>query len=286
MIVRTIRTVVVSAMFLLLLSGLTAARAEDGAAPRHLTLEQAIELAGQRRAEMAGAELDVKLARLGVLRAGLDRIRLRVEGQWGEQVERLHVNAPPALCESIDRRCQPAQRRRVLDLSASVEIPVWSGLELEAGWSRARALERAALARQRGRRRSLRLEVATAYWTARHAELLRDTARRALERRREVAGLIKARADSGLAARSDRDRAEIAALRQQALVAELDGQAAQANTALASVLQVEGELQLADDPAARAPILPPLATLLAEAEERPELAEARAESVASEQALR
>ena len=285
MIVRIGRTVAVSAMFLTALVGPTSAPAF---AQTQLTLQDALQLARSRRAEIAGADLEVKLARLGVLRAALDRVRLRVDGHWGEQAERLYMRAPPSLCASIEGLCQPAQRRQVMDLSASLEVSVWTGWQLESQWTRARALERAAEAGKRSRLRQLELEVASAYWTVRLAELLRDAAGRAHERRSEVAELIKARAEAGLAPRTDRDRAELAALRQQALLAELTGRAEQARSDLAAVLQLPGDqpLELTDDPARSTPVLPPLATVLAESESRPELEQLRAQLVAQEQSAR
>src|SRR5687768_15065497 len=197
MVVQSVRTISVLTSFFVTFW------ASAAAGENRLSLQEAVALARARRPEIAGAELDVRLARLGMLRAGLSRVQLGLEGRWGEQVEHLYVNAPPGLCASIEGLCQPTQRRRVIDLSATLEVPLWTGMRLEAGWSKARQLERAAQAQQRSRRRTLTLEVAEAYWTVRLAELLRDTAERALVRRTGVANILQARADAGLAPRTD-----------------------------------------------------------------------------------
>jgi outer membrane protein len=262
-------------MGLLLLAG-RPARAET-----RLSLTDAITVARQHRAEVGQAALDVQLARQGLLRAGLQRVRLTLEGRVSEQVDRLYVNAPSELCQSVEGLCQPATRARLFDLAANLSIPVWTGFGLEAGWSRARALERAAHAQQRAQLRALTLEVSRAYWSVRWAELQREAAGRALERRGAVASLIKARADAGIAPRPDLNRAEIAVLRQQAQVAEAEGRVAEAHAGLGAALEIEGPIILIDNPPPQGRPLPKLADMLATASRlRPELERARAEALA------
>ena len=114
-----------------------------------LSLEEAQAIARRQRSEVAAAALDVRLAGFERLRAGLRRVRVHVSGRWSEQVEQRYVNAPPELCTSIDNLCRPLGRARVVDLSAHLEVPVFTGFGLEAEWSRAGQLERAARAQQR-----------------------------------------------------------------------------------------------------------------------------------------
>jgi len=259
-------------------------------AETRLSLVEAITLARKHRAEIADADLDSKLARLALLRAGLKRFRLAVDGRASEQVEQLYVNAPAGLCASVEGLCQPAHRARIYDVSARLDIPIWTGFGLEAEWTRARKLERAARADKQARLRALDLEVAGAYWTVRLAELQREAAGRALERRRQMAALVKARTDGGIAPRTDANRLEISALRQQAAVAELDGRIREARAELASVLQIEvdGQLVLTDGPEADSGgAASPLAALLDQAQRRrPELDRAQAELEAQQQQVR
>jgi outer membrane protein TolC len=256
----------------------TAAAASTSAG---LTLADAIATARRHRAEVGQAALDVQLARLGLLRAGLQRVRLTIEGRVSEQIERLYVNAPQELCQSVDGLCQPTSRTRLFDLAANLSIPLWTGFGLEAGWSRARQLERAAHAQQQAQMRTLTLEVSRAYWTVRWAELQRDVVGRALERRSAVATLIKARADAGIAPRPDLNRADIAVLRQRAKLAEAEGRVTEARTGLGAALQIDDPITLTDDPAAAAIRLPALGDALAMARrQRPELERARAEAEA------
>jgi len=257
-----------------------AARAET-----RLTLAQAQALARGRRSDLAAGELGVRLGQLERLRAGLRRVRLGAGGRWSEQLEQRFANAPPALCATVDGLCRPLSRDRVIDLWANLEVPVWTGFTLEAEWARAGQLERGARAEQEARRKALNLEVARAYWEVRLAELQYQSAARALARRSEVAAVVKARFDGGLAPRTDHGRAEGAVLRQRATVAELQGREAEARAELAAALQIDEAIALADDPDDEV-ALPALATVLASAARRPELAAAQARTEAQAQQVR
>src|SRR5439155_24039078 len=114
---------------------------------------------------------------------------------------------------------------------------------------------------------------------------LRDSAARALARRTEVAAVIKARFDGGLAPRTDYGRAQAALLRQRAALAELEGRAAEARADLAAALQIDDRVVLTDDPPADGAALAPLSQALAEARRRRpelELADARVGAQAQE----
>jgi outer membrane protein len=272
---RWLSIVLLGVLLGLLASG--PARAET-----RLSLADAVATARRHRSEVGQAELDVQLARLGVLNAGLQRIRLTLEGRATAQIEQLYVNASPELCASVEGLCQPAARTRLYDFSANLSIPLWTGWGLESGWSRARQLERASLAQRQAQLRTLTLEATRAYWAVRWADLQRVAAQQALERRSTVAAIIKARADAGIAPKPDLLRAQIAVLRQQAQLAEIDGRVSEAHAALAAALQIEGDVTLTEDPARQAPAqASALADALAQAaRQRPELERARAEAEA------
>jgi outer membrane protein TolC len=251
-----------------------------------LSLEQAQRLAARQRSESGEAELDVRLADLDRARAGLRRVRVEAGGRWHEQLEQRNRGAPAELCAQVDGLCGPPSRARIIDLSANLEIPLWTGFGLEAEWARAGQLQRAAQARQRAVLGALKREIARAYWAVRAAELLREAAARALSRRTEVAAAIRARFDGGLAPRSDQNRAEAALLRQRAQLAELDGRLATARAELAAALQLEDEVRLTDTPPDQPPPLPPLSAVVADARRRPELALAEARTQAQAQEKR
>lgn len=250
-------------------------------AQEKLSLQGAVERAMSRRSELATAELDVRLARIERVRAALRRVRLRLDGRWSEQRERRFVGASAELCAAQGISCGGWARARVIDAAAQVELPLWTGMALEAEWSRARHLERASQAEQRARRRDLKLEVTRAYWTVRWLELLRTSAQQALERREQVAAAIKARFGAGIAPRTDQGRAESARLRQRAQLAELEGRLTEARADLGAALQIDPAFTLTDDPPTTAPVLPSLAGALAEARrQRPELEAAGARTAA------
>jgi outer membrane protein TolC len=245
---------------------------------RALTVSDAIAVARAGRPEVTEADLEVRLARLGLLRAALERVQVRAEGRWTEQVGSGAIGASADLCRSFAGYCRPAGRARIIEGSATLLVPLWSGLTVESDWSRARQVERAAGASKGARLRVLALEVADAYWTVRGAELLLDAARTALARRGEVAATIRARFGAGITPKGDLNRAETAVLRQQASVTELQGRVTQARAQLAAALELDEPITLSDDPAAAIAPLPPLDQVLAEAERaRPELAAATAQ---------
>ncbi len=236
-------------------------------------LADAVALAQHRRAEIGQAALDVELARLGRWRAGLKRVRLTLDGRISEQVERRNINAPAAVCESFEGACDPAGRVRLIDLTANLEVPIFTGFGLEASWSEARLRERAARAAFRAQSSTLALEVTRAYWAVRSTELARQTARRALTRRREMAEIIVARAEAGIAPKPDVHRARIAVLRQEAELARWDAEVTEARAEFASALQIEDELTLTEDPPI-ATAAPSLDEALARARQRPEVEQA------------
>jgi outer membrane protein len=251
-------------------------------AQENLSLSGAIERAMKQHSELRAAELEVRLARIERVRAALRRVRVRLDGRWSQQRERRYVGASADACASQGLACGGGwARARVVDASAQVELPLWTGMALEAEWARARHLERASLAEQRARRLALKLEVTRAYWTVRWMELLQKAARQALERRVQVAGSIKARFGAGIAPRTDQGRAQTAMLRQRAQLGELEGRLAEARADLGAALELDPSFVLTDDPPPAPTALPSLALALGQArQQRPELEAAGARTAA------
>jgi outer membrane protein TolC len=256
-------------------------------AQERLSLDQAIDRAMKGRSELAAAALDVRLARVQRVRAALRRVRVRVDGRWGEQRERRHVGAAAEACAAQGLSCGGWARGRVVDAAAQVELPLWTGMALEAEWARARHLERASHAEQRARRLALKLEVTRAYWAVRWMERLREAARQALERRAQIAATIKARFGAGIAPRTDQGRAQTAMLRQQAQLGELQGRLAEARADLGEALELDPDFVLTDDPPS-APHAPPALdrALVRARQQRPELEAAGARTAAQGQQAR
>jgi outer membrane protein TolC len=256
-------------------------------AQENLSLKGALERAFKQHSDLAIADLEVRLARIQKVRAALRRVRVRLDGRWSEQRERRYVGASAELCAGQGLACGGWARARVVDASAQLELPLWTGMALEAEWARARHLERASLAERRARRLALTLEVTRAYWTVRWMELLRQSARQALERRVLVAASIKARFGAGIAPRTDQGRAQTAMLRQRAQLSELEGRLAEARADLGAALELDPSFVLTDDPPAAPPPLPSLALALDQARrQRPELEAAGARTAAQDEQAR
>src|SRR5205814_1941208 len=111
-----------------------------------------------------------------------------------------------------------------------------------AGIERGLSLDSAARARRRALLRSLTVEVTAAYWDARRADLLRAVAERGLQRKAGLAAALTSRTRAGVVPPTDSHRAQAAALRQRALIAELTGRAEEARARMAAALQIDEEV--------------------------------------------
>jgi outer membrane protein TolC len=254
---------------------------------RRITLAEALDLARARRAEVAEAEADVALAELSRLQAQMQRLRLTVGSELTEQVQRLHANAPAELCRSLQGLCSTPGRARLFDLTANLEVPLWAGFAIQAGVQRADHLTLAAREQKQALLRRLTLEVTSAYWTARQIERQLDVAQRGLQRKAELASILNARTRAGVVPGTDSSRAQSAALRQRASLADLTGRLHQARAQLAAVLQIDEEVEPGEDPGEQMLPLPALDQMVAESEQRrPEVRAAQAQMQAGEQAVR
>jgi outer membrane protein TolC len=254
---------------------------------RKITLAEALDLARAHRAEVAEADADVALADLAGLRARMQRLRLTVGTELTEQVQRLHANAPAELCRSLEGLCGAPGHARLFDLTANLEVPLWAGFAIQAGVQRADHLTLAARESKQALLRRLTLEVTSAYWTARQIERQLQVAQRGLQRKAELASILNARTRAGVVPGTDSSRAQSAALRQRAALADLTGRLHQARAQLAAVLQVDEEVEPAEDPGERMLPHPALEQMVAESEQRrPEVRAARAQLQAGDQAVR
>jgi outer membrane protein TolC len=258
----------------------TPARAEHP-----LSLTDAIRLARGHRSETAQAEIDIRRAKLGVLRAWLERAHLTVQASFAEQAQQLNLNGPSQVCTLTPATC--AVEAHAFSAQANLTVPLWSGFRVEADLARARAQEQVAHAGLRAALNSIALDAATTYWEVRRAELTIDVARRSLARVQEIEHAARVRVEAGIAPQVDLERAHVSTLRQAETVAALDGVRAQARAQLGAALQVEDDFVLSENPKLHAPNLPRLENVLAEAASfRPELAGARAQVEVQAQAVR
>jgi outer membrane protein TolC len=259
--------------------------ATPASAERALSLADALALARSRRAEVAQSEIDLRRARLNVLRAWLERAHLTVQASFTEQLQRLNIAGPTKVCTLTPGTC--AGEAHPFAASATLTVPLWSGLAVEADLWGARARERAAGATRRATLNSVALDAANAYWEVRRAALDLEVARNAVERTREIERTARIRVDAHIAPPVDYERAHVQTLRQAEQGAALEAQLAVARAQLGAALQLDDDVRPVEDPQAHAPSLPSLAGVLDEARRvRPELAAARATVDAGAEAVR
>jgi outer membrane protein TolC len=261
------------------------ALATPARADRALSLADALGLARAHRSEVTQADIELRRAHLGVLRAWLQRAHLTVQASVSEQVQQLNLNGPSQACSATPGLC--SIEAHPFSGQATLNVPIWSGLTVEAELAKARALERAATADVRTALNSVALEAATAYWEVRRFELAIDVARRSLDRTRDIERAARARVDAGIAPQVDVERARVQTLRQMEQVTAIEAQLAVARAELGAALQLDERFHLVEDPAAHVPSLPSLDRALAEAaRSRPELTSASAQVEAQTEAVR
>jgi outer membrane protein len=257
---------------------LLAARAAEAA--RDLTLADALALARLRRSEVSQADIDVARARLNLLRAWLERAHLTVKATASEQLQALNISGPAQLCQPSSGYYSPtscANEAHPFAATATLTVPIWSGLTVEANVASAKARRDAATASRRATLQTVALDAATTYWEVRRAEIDRQVAATALERTREIERTAKIRVDAKIAPQVDFERAHVQTMRQAEQLTLLDSQLAVARAQLGLALQLDDDVRPVDDPTAHAPQIVPLADALAAAmRRRPELAAAAA----------
>jgi outer membrane protein len=233
-------------------------------AARTLTLAEAVELAIAEEPLIAQAGIARERAELAVFRAQLDRFSLKVDAQLQELWAKTNIGGSRG--ESIDGGLG------LSNVSANLNVPIFSGFRVEANVARAKHLDEASghdLLRQK---RDTALAVARAYWAVRKIGLLGEVQARALERLRRAEEIASSRVRAGLAPPIDENRAISRRMLQEATLADLDGQLREASEELAVALGLQGAIVLSDTPDVPAEMPAETESLLAKARSgRPEL---------------
>ncbi len=281
---RTLRKRRLTALSCLLM---VSAAAPHALAQRRLSLADAMALAKLNRSEAVEANIAIRLARVDVMRAALQRVQLTLDTSYTDGYQRQNIGIPTDICRSLGEQCNVPPHQQQLAITAALSVPVWSGMGVEAAWSRAQHLKSAAEARLLSASRSVALEAAMAYWAVRRAELLLEANAKGYERSVQVMQITKARTDAGIAPIVDYTRSRGAVLLQEATIVDLKGQAADARAQLAAALQLDQAIVLSEEPPEKPTALKALPDVLAEARaHRPELRAADETLVAQEQQVR
>ena len=243
-----------------LLSWCTAAEA----APQRWSLSDAVRQALSVDPYVGEAKVQEHSARVGVLRAQLDRFSLTVDGSVQELWQRNDIGRPAsaqcltlqALAATDEQSCAAANGvwnpnallTGYSNLSARLSFFLFSGFRVEAGVARAKSSEKAALTLIRQQQHETALGVARAYWTVRRLMMKVEVQKETLQRLADAEGYAATRQRSGLSSPIDKNRATSRRLQQAALVEDLQGQVRANLAQLAVVLGVRGELELIDEP--------------------------------------
>jgi outer membrane protein TolC len=275
---------------------LVAAAGTAAAEPRKLTLEEAVQLALRVEPLVAEAHLGEDRSRLGVLRAQLDRVSLKLDGQIRELWNKTNIGGPQlfncslggaSLGTATRSECMqfggvvgdPAadsQWQGLSNFQASLNYFLFSGFKVEANIKRAKIQDKAALVQIRQQRKDTALAVARAYWTVRRVAMLQEVQERALQRMLDAERVVTARVNAGLAPPIDKNRTTSRRLTQMATLEDLRGQAREAATRLSVTLGVPDEIELVDLPQFPDAMPPSPVDLVREAlARRPEVVNAR-----------
>jgi len=245
----------------------TVARAEADVV-RAMTLEDAVELALKVDPLMESAYVDRDRQKLGVLRAQLDRISLRIDGSLQELWNKSNIGGPKlGSCTvagvtfgSDEPSCtmnggtytpsseqSPSSAQGLFNLSANLQVPLFAGFRIDATVKRQQRVEEAAIVQIRRQRRDTALAAARAFWQVRRLELLAGVARAALARIQESELVAGGRVKAGLAPPIDKNRAIARRLQQTSSVAEYEGEIGEAVAQLGVSLGVKGQIRLAGE---------------------------------------
>lgn len=246
---------------------------------RKLSLQEAVQLALQVEPLVSEAHLQNDRARLGVLRAQLDRFSLKIDGSVQELWNKQNLGGGPIygcsdqtvptfLCGAqigmltlpgtpttmgIDQ--SPSSWNGLSNFQASLNYFLFSGFRVEANVKRAHAAEKATLVQVKQQRKDTALAVARAYWNVRRLLILRDVQKAALQRMIDAEAVADGRVKAGLAPPIDKNRATQRKLTQMATLEDLGGQARSATAQLGVTLGLREDLELTDD--VQIPELPP-----------------------------
>lgn len=292
--------------------------ATASAAPRRLTLQDAVRTALHVEPAVAEAQVQDARARLGVLRAQLDRFSLRVDGSVQELWNKSNIGGGPLTACSdpaggpfcgatfpamidgaqhiisfagtptttgVDQ--SPSQWTGLSNFQANLNYFLFSGFRVEANVKRAKLTESSALEQIRQQRKDTALAVARAYWEVRRLSILRDVQQAALQRMVDAEAVAAGRVRAGLAPPIDKNRATQRKLTQQATLEDFIGQVQAATARLGVTLGIDEPLELVDNP--EIPETPPAspAELVRDAlERRPEVRNAKLQVAIQHQNVR
>jgi outer membrane protein len=276
---------------------------------RKLTLAEAVQMAMHVDPLISEAHVSDERARLGVLRAQLDRFQLKADGQIQELWNSTNIGGPPipGIPGCTDKTTPAPLCGQQLNLSANgaplalqfagtpttTAVPtsqwqglsnfqaqlnyfLFSGFRVEANVRRARANEQAALVQLRQNRKDVALNIARLYWNVRRLDILRSVQATALSRMVDAEAIVAARVKAGLAPPIDRNRATGRKLSQMATLEDLQGQANAAAVQLQVALGLHEDLELVDNPELPPAAPPTPVELVSEAwHRRPELKNAQ-----------
>jgi len=173
-----------------------------------------------------------------------------------------------------------------LNLSANLQVPIFTGFRLTANVNRARRQRDAASATTEDTQRQVALAALRAYWTVRRMEARQQVSEQALARYKESLAAVTWRVRAGLAANADINRMETRRQAELANLADLRGNADESRAQLAVALGLGGSHLVLVEPIEVA-ATPPSRTedveaLLAPAlRERPDLRAARMSRLAA-----
>ena len=243
-----------------------------------LTLVRAVQAALRTEPLVASARLARDRSRLAHLRAQLDRFSLRVDAQLQELWFKTGIGG--------GRDDAGEGGLGLSNVSARLDVPLFSGLRVESNVRRTEHLDHAARYDLAEERRSAALAVARAYWSVRRLSLLRRVEVKAVERLVDAETTAVSRVRSGIAPPIDANRAKARRLLQEVAVGDLDGTLQVEAGRLATLLGLSEEVRLVDAPVSARPSPPALEILLEEARaERPGVLAARARLGAQDQAV-
>jgi outer membrane protein TolC len=265
------------------------------AAPRKLTLAEAVQMALHVDPLISQAHVTDERARLGVLRAQLDRFQLKADGQLTELWNKANIGGPTIYnCTALGQTLQTdaatckmyggtlagtastALWEGLSNFTAQLNYFLFSGFRVEATVSKAKLNQQAALVQIKQNRKDVALTVARGYWNVRRLTILRDVQQTALQRMIDAEAIAAARVKAGLAPPIDKNRATQRKLTQMATLEDLAGQANAALAQLTVALECNDELELVDTVEVPAAVPPSPLELVAEAwRRRPEVKNAR-----------
>ncbi|MBK6682990.1 MAG: TolC family protein [Deltaproteobacteria bacterium] len=243
-----------------------------------LGLAEAVRLGLAHAPAVEAGSLAIRQAELAQRRAALERVRLRVDAQVAELWARSDLTS--------SRGEASGGALGLSNLSANLEVPVFSGFRVESAIDRTQALFDASAHELHSIEQGTALAITRAYWAVRRAELLLAVELEAERRLVDAERRAIARSKTGLAPEAERARAEAGRRLQAAVVAERRAQQNEVWTQLSTLLGDPSD-QFPSDQVMLLPLPGPLPELIDEAlATRPELAAARARALAADHGIK